>query len=60
MRTYKCFYNGKTGEVQAETTYKAQVAYAEANNVPARNRYKITVYLVAQADGTPVVHTADF
>ena len=55
MNGYKAFYRGKSIEVQAETSYKAQQKAAEI--FKARKSYDVTVML-AEKDGAPVIHTA--
>jgi hypothetical protein len=52
---YKAFYKGRSIEVQAETSYKAQVKAAE--QFKARKTYDVTVVLCEQ-NGQQVIHTA--
>jgi hypothetical protein len=53
MNGYVCFFKGKRHEVQAETSYAAQVAAAAHFN--AKKRYDVTVVL-AEKQSVPVVH----
>lgn len=53
MNTYHAFYKGKTIEIEAETSYKAQLA--AASKFKAKKSYEVTVVLVAK-EGVPVVH----
>jgi hypothetical protein len=55
MNQYKWFYKGKTGEVAAPTSYKAQQLVAELVN--AKKSYEITVVIVQREDGTIVEHS---
>lgn len=54
---YVCFYRGKRYEVYADSAYAAQTAAAA--HFKARKAYEVTVIL-AEKDGVPVVHVADF
>ena len=45
MNTYKAFYKGKEIEVEAETSYKAQLKASEI--FKAKKSYQVTVVLVA-------------
>ena len=45
MRPYICYYQNKTVELEAETSYKAQQLAALALKVPAKKRYMISVML---------------
>ena len=61
MNTYAVFYNGKRAEVKAETTYAAQLSYANEHKVPAKKRHMISVKLVGKGESNePVVHVPDF
>lgn len=55
MNGYIAFYRGKQIEVQAETSYKAQLKAAEL--FKARKSYEVTVML-AEKDGEQVTHVA--
>ena len=57
MNGYKCFYNGKSIEVYADTTYAAQLKAAKILKV--KKTYQVNVVL-CERDGDQVVHTADF
>jgi hypothetical protein len=52
MRPYICFYRGKRVEVQAVTSYQAQLLAVAAFKLRPNQRYEVTVML---AD---VTHTA--
>jgi len=58
MNTYHAFYKGKQIELQAETSYAAQRAAAITFN--AKKHWEVTVVLVGRADGSEVIHKADF
>ena len=60
LNGYVCFYNGQRVEVYAETSLKARSEAARRLRVRPRSEYKINVILALRADGTEVVHTADF
>ena len=53
MNAYVAFYKGKRIEVQAETSYKAQLKAAELFR--ARKSYDVSVVL-AEVDGRQVTH----
>lgn len=55
MNGYKAFYRGKSIEVEAETSYKAQ--QIAATRFKARKSYEVTVVLCEKA-GEQVTHTA--
>ena len=57
MNGYVAFYRGKRTEVYADTSYEAQQKAAAF--FKARKSYEVTVML-AETDGEPVVHVADF
>lgn len=57
MNGYKAFYRGKSCEVTAETSYKAQLLAAE--KFKARKSYEVTVVLCEKA-GEQVTHVATF
>lgn len=57
MNTYVAFYRKRKVEVEAKTSYEAQIAAAVLLN--ARKRYEVTVVL-AKKDGVPVTHHPDF
>lgn len=52
---YKAFYNGKTCEVWATSSYQAQLEAAKI--LKARKSYDVTVIICERADGTQVVHS---
>ena len=56
MNGYKCFYKGKEMEVQANTSYAAQLI--AASHFKAKKAYEVTVVL-CEVQGKQVVHTAD-
>ena len=56
MNTYHAFYKGKQIELQAESSYKAQIKAAELMH--AKKSYEVTIVLVALADGKEVVRVA--
>lgn len=55
MNGYKAFYRGKSIEVEAETSYKAQ--QIAATRFKARKSYEVTVVLCEKA-GEQVTHAA--
>jgi hypothetical protein len=55
MNGYKAFYKGKSIEVQAETSYKAQLLAAA--QFKAKKSYEVTVALCEQ-NGKQVTHVA--
>lgn len=55
MNGYVAFYRGKRIEVQAETSYKAQLKAAELFRT--KKSYEVTVVL-AEKDGEQVTHVA--
>ena len=59
MNGYKAFYKGKSIEVYAETSFKAQELAAQ--KLKAKKSYEVTVMLcetnVVQGVGTQVVHS---
>ena len=54
MNGYICFYRGKQIEVQANSSYAAQLI--AASQFKARKSYEVTVML-AEKDGKQVVHS---
>ena len=54
MNGYKAFYKGRVIEVQAKTSYEAQVIAAGKFN--ARKSYQVTVVL-CEVDGKQVTHS---
>lgn len=54
MYTYQAFYKGKSIQVQAATSYQAQIKAAEVLKV--KHAYQVTILLVALADGKEIVH----
>ena len=57
---YKVFYNGKSAEVEAISSYEAQKKYATANKIADNKRYQITVMLLHKACEKEVVHSPMF
>lgn len=57
MNGYICFYRGKQVEVYADTSLEAQ--RQAACLFKAKKQYEVTPVL-AEKNGTPVVHTPDF
>jgi serine/threonine-protein kinase RIO1 len=57
LNGYKAFYKGKTAEVYAETSFKAQEAAAKIFR--AKKSYEVTVVLCEKA-GEQVVHAPMF
>ena len=57
LNGYIAFYRNKRAEVYAASTYEAQRKAAEVFR--ARKAYEVTVVL-AEKDGRPVIHRADF
>jgi len=55
MNTYKAYYNGRTMDVQANTSYEAQCKAALYFRV-GRRTWLVTVMLIAK-DGEPVSHS---
>ena len=60
MNGYICFYKGKRLEIRAATQYAAIQEVARLLKVPSKKEYQISATLAERADGTEVVHTADF
>jgi hypothetical protein len=54
MNTYQAFYRGKSIQVEAESSYKAQ--QLAATLLKARKSYDVAVVLVAK-DGEQVSHS---
>ena len=59
MNGYKCFWRGKTCEVQADTSLKAQEAAQAIFGRRCKKRYEINVVL-CEKQGEQVTHTAAF
>lgn len=55
MNTYQAFYNDKSIQVQAETSYQAQQKAAEI--FKARKSYQVDVFLIAKEDGVEIIHS---
>jgi len=53
MNGYKCFYKGKEVEVQADTSYAAQLI--AASHFKAKKSYEVTVVL-CEKNGEQVTH----
>lgn len=45
LRCYNAFYNGKKGQVYAESSYAAREEVARVARVPPKKRHMITVML---------------
>ena len=56
MNGYKCFYNGKTCEVYANTSYEAQGKAQVILKVKDNKRYLITPML-CETEGNQVIHS---
>jgi hypothetical protein len=57
MNIYNAFYNGKSIEVEADSSYHAQLKAAEI--FKAKKSYMVTIALVQLASGKEVIHIAD-
>lgn len=57
MNGYKAFYKGKSIEIYAETSYRAQLEAAKI--FKAKKSYDVTVIL-CESEGKQVTHIADF
>jgi len=57
MDGYKCFYNGKSIAVWADSSYAAQSEAAKLLRVPSKKQYMVDVYLCERADGSQVETT---
>lgn len=57
---YKAFWRGKTTEVYASSSYRAQCLAAEHWRVRPNKRHEITVVICERADGSQVVHSPLF
>ena len=55
MRKYLCMWRGKQVEVNAETTYRAQIEAAVQLKV--KRTYEVSVFLVEDAEGNEVKHS---
>lgn len=53
MNIYQAFFKGKTIEVQAESSYQAQLIAAK--QFKAKKAYEVTVILAAK-NGEPIAH----
>jgi hypothetical protein len=56
MNGYKCFYKGKTCEVNADTSYQAQQQAAQI--LKAKKPYEVTVML-CEVQGQQVIHQGE-
>lgn len=54
QHTYMCFWKNKRIEVQAPTSYDAQVKAASL--LKAKKSHEVVVFLHRKDDGEPVVH----
>lgn len=59
MNGYVAFYNQRRTEVYADSLYEAKELAIAAFKPPKSKRHMVTVVL-AEKDGQPVVHAADF
>ncbi|KVP17272.1 hypothetical protein [Burkholderia ubonensis] len=59
MYGYIAFYKGRRTEVHADTSLAARGKAAAIFKVPKKKEHEVTVML-AEKDGQPVTHTADF
>jgi hypothetical protein len=57
---YVAFYNGRQADVYAKTALAAQQKAVEFFKPPKSKRHMVHVGLAERADGTQVVHVADF
>ena len=55
MRKYLCMWRGKQVEVNAETTYRAQIQ--AAIQLKVKRKYEVSVFLVEDAEGNAVKHS---
>ena len=53
---YKCFYKGKSVDIYAESSYKAQQAAVIYFKIPARKGYLIAVVACERPDGSTIKH----
>ena len=57
MNTYKAFYNGNETEVQAATSYAAQLKAIEFFRPKKSQKHLVSVHLIA-INNKEVIHTA--
>ena len=57
MNGYIAFYKNKQLEVYAETAYKAQAEAAKQFKAKVQGDVQV---ILAEKDGVPVIHSADF
>ena len=55
MRKYLCMWRGKQVEVDADTTYQAQIQ--AAIQLKAKRTYEVSVYLMTDSEGNEVQHS---
>jgi len=55
MRKYLCMWRSKKVEVDAETTYQAQIQAAV--QLKAKRTYEVSVYLMTDSEGNAVEHS---
>lgn len=62
LNGYVAFLDGKRAEVWAETLYRAKLAAARMFGVAENSKayLKIAIMLARRADGSDVIHIADF
>jgi len=53
MNGYKAFYKGKSIEVEADTSYKAQLKASEI--FKAKKSYQVTV-IICEKEGKQIIH----
>jgi len=56
MNQYRCFYKGRTVDVEASTQLQARDKAAV--HFKAKKAYMVTAMLCQRANGTEVIHTA--
>jgi len=56
MNGYKAFYDGKSIEVHAESSYRAQRKAVEFFKPPKRKEHLVHVVLCERSDGSTVIH----
>lgn len=59
MNGYKAFYARKEIEVQAETSYVAQLKATEIFGLPKKKSYLVSVFL-CEKQGEQVIHIPNF
>jgi hypothetical protein len=59
MNGYIVYYNGKTREIYANSSYEAYVKAVFSFNAPKKKAHLVTVML-AEKEGEQVTHVPDF